>query len=70
MTSTLKLSLFIVLVLASCQKDYQCMCTTVVNGETTTAINTIYNTTASKAKIDCESVINGPNQSVTTCALE
>ena len=62
--------LFTSLVLFSCKKDYQCFCTTVANGEVNTTTHTIYNSTDTKAKVDCESVVVGPNGATTTCVLE
>ena len=70
MKKSILLVLFAFLALASCKKDYQCFCTKVANGEVKTTTYTIYNTTDTKAKVDCESVTIGPTGAKTTCALE
>jgi len=70
MKKIILLVLFAFLALLSCKKDHLCFCSTVANGETTTTTHTIYNTTDTKAKVDCESVTVGPNGATTTCALE
>jgi len=71
--------LFIVVLFASCKKDYDCTCTeilytslTVQNGQATpsngtnlTWVTTIHNT-KSKAKTQCEAMQVSPNSSTST----
>jgi hypothetical protein len=61
---------FAILALISCKKDYQCICTTNSNGDVKTSSYTIYNSTDTKAKVECDSKTVGPNGEITTCTLE